>query len=80
MSDRTPFARLIEAHPLLFPLFVYAVCFFVYSAVADISTLLGFGAGFNRYLFPLPLALVLWLGCRSWSKRIAGAARTPDGR
>jgi hypothetical protein len=75
-AQRMQLAQFMAGRPVLALLLVYAVCFLAYSLPTDFFAVVwpSLTPMPNRYIFPLPLAAVTWLGLYTSSRRIVRAA------
>jgi hypothetical protein len=67
-------AAFVREQPLLWFALLYAVAFLGCAVAHDVLVISG-AAGlspFSRYLLPLVVALLAWLGLRGWSRRVVG--------
>jgi hypothetical protein len=68
-EKRTRIARVVAAHPFASLFLLYEMLFLCCAAAADALSFVLPGPGPNRYLFPLALTVVFWLGLCTWAKR-----------
>ena len=80
--QREQCATIIREQAFLGFVVVYAITFFGCTLAFDVLRVWGVTgvSGVDRYLFAVSLALVQWLGLRSWARRVlSGTQDSPAG-